>query len=82
MQNTDFSQIVPFPEISHSDLTRQLSEENLRLHQIIDEITNRLAIQQELIQQLKPEFDTCERFLATFLSVAVLEKRKSVVSHN
>ena len=55
MQNTDFSQIVPFPEISHSDLTRQLSEENLRLHQIIDEITNRLAIQQELIQQLKDE---------------------------
>lgn len=55
MQNTDSSQIVPFPETSSANFTRLLSEENLRLRQIIDEITNKLAIQQELIQQLRDE---------------------------
>lgn len=57
MQNQDPSQTnqISFPKASDSDLIQRLSDENYRLRQIIDEITNRLAIQQELIQQLRDE---------------------------
>jgi hypothetical protein len=57
MQNTSSSQIIqiPIPEVTPSDLIRQLPEENFRLRHIIDELTNKLAVQQELIQQLRDE---------------------------
>lgn len=57
MQNTSSSQIIQIPtlEVNSVDLIRQLSDENFRFRQIIDEITNKLAMQQELIQQLRDE---------------------------
>jgi hypothetical protein len=58
LQNTDSSRVIPLPKVSDADLYQQLSEENLRLRQIIDEITNKLAIQQELNQQLRDEIAT------------------------
>jgi hypothetical protein len=55
LQNADSSRVISLPKVSDADLIQQLSEENLRLRQIIDEVTNKLAIQQELIQQLRDE---------------------------
>ena len=57
MQNPDSSQIVPFPvaKVSDSDLIQQLSVENFKLRQTIDEMANALAMQKELIQQLRDE---------------------------
>jgi hypothetical protein len=57
MQNPDSSQILPFPvaKVSDSDLIQQLSDENFKLRQIIDEMANALTIQKELIQQLRDE---------------------------
>ena len=54
MQNKDPSHII-FPNADDSDLIQQLVDENFRLRQIIDEMANRLATQQELIQQLRDE---------------------------
>lgn len=60
MQNTDSSKIiqVPISTVSASDLIRQLTEENFQLRQTIDKLTNTLAIQNELIQQLRDEIAT------------------------
>ena len=57
MQNPDSSQIIQIPvaKISDSDLIHKLSDENFKLRQIIDEMTNALAMQKELIQQLRNE---------------------------
>lgn len=64
MQNTDSHQIIPLPlaKINAEDFTQQLSDENFQLRQIIekqvtviDEMANTLAMQKELIQQLKDE---------------------------
>lgn len=54
MTNNDSSKPIQIPvtQISVEDLVRQLSEDNIRLHQVIDEMTNTLAIQKELNQQL------------------------------
>jgi hypothetical protein len=46
---------IPVTQVSAEDLIRNLSEERLQLHQIIDEMANTLAMQKELIQQLKDE---------------------------
>jgi hypothetical protein len=56
-QNPDSSKIVPISitVASDSDIIRKLSDENVKLRQIIDEIANALAMQKELIQQLKDE---------------------------
>lgn len=57
MQNPDSTQIIQIPvaRLSDSDLIQHLSDENFKLHQIIDQITNALAMQKELIQQLRDE---------------------------
>ncbi len=57
MKNKDFPQIiqVSFPKANDSDFIQQLSNENFQLRQIIDEMANRLATQQEWIQQLRDE---------------------------
>src|SRR5271156_2270500 len=55
MQNKDSSHIISFPKASDSDFVQQLLDQNVRLRQIIDEMANRLATQQELIQQLRDE---------------------------
>lgn len=64
MQNSDSPQIIRFPvaKVSATDLIQQLSDENFQLRQIIekqakviDEMANTLAMQKELIQQLKDE---------------------------
>jgi hypothetical protein len=57
MANTDSSKFIqnPVTQVSAEDLFRQLSEDNFRLHQVIDEMTNTLAMQKELIQQLRDE---------------------------
>lgn len=52
--STKFIQI-PVAQISTEDLIRQLSDERLQLHQVIDEMANTLAMQKELIQQLRDE---------------------------
>ena len=46
-----------FPSLKQTTqiLFNSLSDENFRLRQIIDEMANTLAIQQELIQQLRDE---------------------------
>ena len=60
MQNLDSSPLIPISvaKVSDSDLIRQLTDENFKLRQIIDEMANALAIQQELIQQLRDEIAT------------------------
>jgi hypothetical protein len=64
MQNTDSRQVIRFPvtEVSATDLIQQLSDENFQLRQalekqakVMDEMANTLAIQKELIQQLRDE---------------------------
>ena len=64
MQNRNSLRVaqIPFPKSSDSDLVKQLTEENVQLsaevvqlRQIIDEMVNKLAIQTELIQQLRDE---------------------------
>ena len=60
MKNSESSQAIPFPNtnVSVQDLVQQLQrllDENRKLHQAIDETTNTLAIQKELIQQLRDE---------------------------
>lgn len=55
MQNKDSSHIISFPKASDSDFVQQLVDQNCRLRQIIDEMANRSATQQELIQQLRDE---------------------------
>lgn len=57
MQSTDSTQVIQLPvaKVSAADLIQQLSDENFRLRQIIDEMANTLAMQKELIQQLKDE---------------------------
>jgi hypothetical protein len=64
MQNTDSPQVIrlPVPEINAADLIQRLSDENFQLRQmigqqakVIDEMANTLAMQKELIQQLKDE---------------------------
>lgn len=54
MQNKDLSHII-FPNADDSDPIQQLADEIFRLRQIIDEMANRFAIRQELIQQLRDE---------------------------
>jgi hypothetical protein len=46
---------IPITQITPEDLIRQLSDERLQLHQVIDEMASTLAMQKELIQQLKDE---------------------------
>lgn len=57
MPNTDSLKFIQIPvtQVSVESLIRQLSEDNFRLHQMLDEMTNTLAMQKELIQQLKDE---------------------------
>ena len=64
MHNTDSPKFIQLPitEINSSDLIRQLSDDNRQLsdnifqmRQIIDEMANTLAMQKELIQQLRDE---------------------------
>jgi hypothetical protein len=64
MQNTDSPHIIQIPvaEVNIIDLVQQLSDENCQQRQIIekqakviDEMANTLAIQKELIQQLRDE---------------------------
>ena len=57
MSNTDSSKFIQIPvtQSSAEDLIRELSEDKFRLHQVIDEMTNTLAMQKELIQQLRDE---------------------------
>jgi len=63
MQNTDSSQIIPIPiaKVSNSDLAQRLSDENFKLRQIIDGMANTLAIQKELILQLRDEIASLKR---------------------
>ena len=46
---------IPVSQVTAEDPIRQLSEDNIRLHQVIDEMANTLALQKELIQQLRDE---------------------------
>jgi len=57
MSNTNPSKFIQIPTIQTSteDLIRQLSDERLQLRQVIDDMANRLAMQKELIQQLRDE---------------------------
>ena len=57
MQNSGSSQIIPIPvaKVSDADLIQQLVNENCKLRKIIDEMANTLAMQKELIQQLRDE---------------------------
>ena len=57
MRNTNLSQMIQISplEVNSSGLIRQLSEENFQLRQMIDEMINTLAMQKELIQQLRDE---------------------------
>jgi arsenate reductase-like glutaredoxin family protein len=64
MQNTNSRQVIQVSttRVSVEELIRQLSEENYQLHQliekqakVIDEMANTLAVQKELIQQLRDE---------------------------
>ena len=57
MSNTNSPKFIQIPvsQVTAEDLIRQLSEDNFRLHQVIDETTNTLAMQKELIQQLRDE---------------------------
>src|ERR1700733_10204301 len=64
MHNTDSPKFIQLPitEINSSDLIRQLSDDNhqlsdniFQLRQVIDEMANTLAMQKELIQQLRDE---------------------------
>lgn len=64
MLNSDSSQIIPIPVTHVGDLgliqqlydeNRRLSDENFKLRQILDEMANGLAMQKELIQQLRDE---------------------------
>jgi hypothetical protein len=56
MPNTDSSKFVQIPvtQISVEDLIQKLSEDIFQLHQVIDEVTNALAIQKELNQLTLP----------------------------
>lgn len=61
MQKKDPSKIIQIDSIQESDRSnfiQQLLNENFRLRQIIDEVTNKLAIQQELMQELRDEIAT------------------------
>jgi len=64
MSSTNSSKFIQIPvtKVSADDLIQQLSDERLQLHQIIDEMAkkidgmaNTLAMQKELIQQLRDE---------------------------
>ena len=59
MQNSGSSQIIPITgaKVSDADLIQQLvnENENCKLRKIIDEMANTLAMQKELIQQLRDE---------------------------
>ena len=64
MHNKDSPKFIQLPitEINSSDLIRQLSDDNrklsdniFQLRQVIDEMANTLAMQKELIQQLRDE---------------------------
>lgn len=59
-QNPDSSKIVPISvaTASDSDTIKKLLEENFKLRQIIDEMANALAVQKELVQQLRDEIAT------------------------
>jgi Transposase IS66 family len=46
---------LPTSEVNVADLIQRVSDENFQLRQIIDQMTNTLAMQKELIQQLKDE---------------------------
>jgi hypothetical protein len=57
MHNTDSPKLIQIPitQINSSDLIHQLSDNIFQLHQVIDEMANTLAMQKELIQQLRDE---------------------------
>jgi len=57
MQNSSSPQIIPIPvaKVSDADLIQQLVDEIRKLHKIIDEMANALAMQKELNQQLRDE---------------------------
>lgn len=57
MSNTDSPKLVQIPvtQVSAEDLIRQLSDERIQLGQVIDKMANTLAMQNELIQQLRDE---------------------------
>jgi hypothetical protein len=57
MQNSDSVSIIPFPAVKVSDADRiqKLLDELFKLRQCIDELVNTVAMQKELIQQLRDE---------------------------
>jgi len=57
MSNTNSPKFIQIPvaQVSAEDLILQLSDERLQQQQIIDGMANTLAMQKELIQQLKDE---------------------------
>ena len=57
MDSSDSSKFIQIPitKVNAEDLIRQLSDERLQLRQVIDEMANTLAMQKELIQQLRDE---------------------------
>jgi len=46
---------IPTTQVNAEDIIQQLSDEKLQLHQVIDKMANALAMQKELIQQLRDE---------------------------
>jgi hypothetical protein len=60
MPNTESHKLIQLPttEVNTADLIQQLSDENFQLRRVIDEMANTLAMQKELIQQLKDEIAT------------------------
>jgi hypothetical protein len=57
MQNSDSFSIIPFPavKVSDADHKQKLLDELFKLRQCIDELVNTVAMQKELIQQLRDE---------------------------
>jgi DNA gyrase/topoisomerase IV subunit A len=57
MQDEDSPQIIKIPleQVSASELIQRLTNENFEFRKKIDEMANILAVQKELIQQLRDE---------------------------
>jgi hypothetical protein len=45
LQNADCSRVTSLPKVSDADLYQRLSEERLRLRQIMDQTANKLALE-------------------------------------
>ena len=57
MYDTNSTKLIELPtsEINTADLIQQFSDQNFQFRQIIDQMANTLAMQKELIQQLRDE---------------------------